>query len=108
MPMIGELRHRVTIQNATEASDGAGGFTATWSDVATVWAKVEPLRGYEAKEAMQLEAPTIHRIFMRYRSDVRANTSRLVFDGRNLDIKEVRNLTERGRWLEILAEEGKI
>ena len=43
----GQLRHRVTIQQATETTDGFGGVTQAWATFATVWAAVEPLTGRE-------------------------------------------------------------
>lgn len=108
MPMIGQMRHRVTIQTLAEASDGAGGFTGTWTDVATVWAKIEPLKGMEVLQAMQLEAPLTHKVFIRYRTGIATNGVRLKHEGRYFDIKQVRNLMESERWLELLVEEGKI
>lgn len=39
---IGELKHRITIQQCTKASDGQGGFTSTWSTLVSVWSKATP------------------------------------------------------------------
>lgn len=39
---IGELKHRITIQQCTKASDGQGGFTSTWSTLVSVWSKAIP------------------------------------------------------------------
>lgn len=40
--LAGLLRSRVTLQSKTETSDGQGGTTKAWADVATVWARVVP------------------------------------------------------------------
>jgi len=68
----GQLRHRVTIEQMTEAQDSYGGVTVTWSEVDTVWAAIEPITGREkfvgggdvrfAENEVQIR--------MRYRSDV--------------------------------------
>ena len=39
---IGELKHRITIQQCTKASDDQGGFTSTWSTLVSVWSKATP------------------------------------------------------------------
>ena len=37
---IGELKHRITFWQESNASDGQGGFVTTWSQLANAWAKV--------------------------------------------------------------------
>jgi len=39
---IGELKHRITIQQCTKASDDQGGFTSAWSTLVSVWSKATP------------------------------------------------------------------
>lgn len=43
----GELRERVTIQSATASRDAFGAEVLTWTDTATVWAKVVERGGRE-------------------------------------------------------------
>jgi len=66
----GELRQRVTLQEATEVRDSFGEVTKTWSDVATVWASVETLSGREFLEARQLQRATTVRVVIRWREGV--------------------------------------
>lgn len=102
----GDLRHRVTIQAEQRSDDGYGGSSLpTWSTVATVWAEVKPLKGREQLHGQQLEGRVTHRIIMRYRAGVTA-ANRLLFGTRAFNIRSVVNVDERGRWLEIMAEEG--
>ena len=68
----GRLRHRVTVQRATERRDSFGQVVKTWADVATVWARVEALSGREYLEARQMQRGTLTRITMRWRGDVTA------------------------------------
>lgn len=77
----GNLRHRVTIEHRTRASDGRGGFTEAWSPLATVWASVLPRRGVtERIEAQQLVSVIIYEVIIRYRSDITSDM-RVVWDG---------------------------
>ncbi len=68
----GELRERVTIQEKLVSKDSFAEERPLWSDVATVWAAVEPLSGREFLEARQVQAETTTRIRMRYRAGIRA------------------------------------
>lgn len=79
------FRHRVTIQvsELDQWGDPAG-----WSDIATVWARVEALKGEEYFAAAQMQNSVSHRVTMRYRADL-TPTHRLVFEGRILDIEAV-------------------
>ena len=73
--MIGKLRHRLTIQAGNPAEDAYGGRSDPWASpttVATVWGRIESLRGRERLHGMQLEARVTHRIMIRYRGDVTA------------------------------------
>ena len=67
---IGELRHRVTIQEKTLTIDPYGGEVVSWVDVATVWAAVEPLSGREFLEGRRQENEINHRIRIRYREGI--------------------------------------
>ncbi len=62
----GKLRHRITIQEASERQDSTGAVVNTWVDRATIWAAVEPLSGRELVAAQALNAETSTRIRTRY------------------------------------------
>jgi len=40
--MIGDMKHRVAIRQPVLTPDGAGGFSESWQDVATVYASIMP------------------------------------------------------------------
>lgn len=106
--MIGELRHRLTIQTENPVADGGGGQGDPWASpvtVATVWGRVEPLSGSEGLRAMQLEDRVTHRVTIRYRKGITAS-QRIKFDSRLFNIRAVINVGERNRWLQLLCEEG--
>lgn len=57
----GALKRRVTFERAVDTQDSTTGeMVRSWAALATVWARVEPLRGkeYFAAEAVQAEADT--------------------------------------------------
>jgi SPP1 family predicted phage head-tail adaptor len=80
----GKLRHRVTIQRKTVTRDTQGGNVVTWTDVATVWADVQPVGGSERYGAGQALSDSTYTIVMRYREDVipawRMTQARRTFD----------------------------
>ena len=61
-----DMRDRVTVQRRTVSQDGYGAPSLEWSDVATVWAKVEPLDGSEQHQGGRVRADATHRITIRY------------------------------------------
>lgn len=106
---IGSLRHRVTIQSPKESRDDFGGARAEWFDVATVWAKVEPLGGTEVAELKKtgaLYAEATHKVTVRYRSDV-TEKMRIVKGDRVFDIASIVNTDERNRELVMMCGEPK-
>jgi SPP1 family predicted phage head-tail adaptor len=101
----GMMRHSVTIQALQTTTDPTGGRVATWTDIATVKAKVTPISGSEVYTAMRLDTRITHKVMIRYRSDVSA-VNRLIFKGRVLNITAAINIEERDRWLELHCTEG--
>lgn len=97
---VGQLRHKVTIQKQDGGTnDGGGTITPNWVEVATVWAnvKAEPFEKTFANQSMQ---QTTHTVKIRYRADL-TKAHRLVFKGRILNIKYIKNKDEANRELVI-------
>ncbi|WP_313319585.1 phage head closure protein [Stenotrophomonas sp.] len=69
----GELRHRVLIQQHVTTRDDDGVAHTAWTDVATVWASVEPLSAREFIQSGQTQAAITARITIRYRADLQAS-----------------------------------
>jgi len=103
--MIGALRHQVVIQAEAPTADGGGGSTLAWTDVATAWARIEPLSGTERLHAGQLEDGVTHRITLRHRTGLTAK-HRFKFGTRTFNVRAVIDRDERRRWLDVMAEEG--
>ena len=97
--LASRLRHRITFQEPNDTADGAGGVTRGWSDVATVWAEVIPLRSGNDESLLDAE--------MQGTTRLRITTAmRIVFGTRLFNIRSVVNAEEASVILEITAEEG--
>lgn len=103
------LRERVTLQSRQLTDAGDGQFNESWSDLATVWAAVEPVESrlltVETMAQEQLRSAPMYRITMRYREDVNADM-RISYRGRVFNIRSVTSPQERREFLQILAEEN--
>lgn len=68
----GSLNKRVTIQDLVVGRDGNGGIVHTYSDVATVWAAIEPAGGKQAYAAAQVQPAADVVVRIRYRRGIRS------------------------------------
>lgn len=94
----GRLRVELALQEATQTPDGAGGFTESWTEVALVFAGIEPLAARDRFGAGQTLEEVSHRVTMRHRADLRSGM-RLVRGGRRFTIATVHDPDESGRYL---------
>lgn len=97
----GRLDRRITFQRFASTQDEFGQPIETWSDYATVWARVEPLRGRERFEAQREHAEVDTRFHIRYRADITV-LDRIAYEGDLYDIEAVIE-TGRHQGLEILG-----
>jgi len=105
MTRAGTMRERITIQSETASADGQGGSTSGWTTFSTVWARVQPLRGREQREALQVQDEQVYQVTVRYLAGVTPKM-RILWGARTLNIRSVVNADERKRFLEMVAEEG--
>lgn len=99
------MDQRITLQSRSVVTDALGQDTITWTDVATVWAEVVPLRGAELFAAQQIQAEHTLKFRIWYRTDV-LTTWRLVWQARNHDITAVLPAGGRNERTEIFATQG--
>jgi SPP1 family predicted phage head-tail adaptor len=94
---IGDLRHRLTLEAATRAPDGAGGVIETWAAIAELWADIRDLGGHELYESGGLKSEVTHIVTARPHPDL-APSRRLRKGPRIFEILALRNesvLTDR-------------
>lgn len=102
---IGSLRHKVTLQQKTIAEDAIKQQSEAWTDIATVWAAIEPLSGREYFAARQENAEVMVKITIRYRKDATLDM-RAVSEGRVFDVLSVINPGERNISLTLMCKEA--
>lgn len=99
------LRHRIIIQEKSTTPDSLGQPATSWTDVATVWAAVEPLRGREFWAADQINSEVTTRIRIRWRSGITA-AMRVSFDSRFYNIKTIIVPNEVHEEMQLMCGEG--
>lgn len=103
--MIADLRTPMTLQEKILTADGAGGYSASWQNVASnpdVFVALQAATGREDVRGHKLAQRVTHRIVMRYRADV--TTDMRLYDGeRAYDIVSVLDRDGRKMFLEVLA-----
>lgn len=100
----GTLRQRVTLQSKSATQNTFGEEVITYTDWATVWGSVEPLRGREFLEGKQITAEVSTRIRIRYRSGILPEW-RVVFGSVIYDIHSIIHLKEREREIHLMCQE---
>lgn len=80
MLLAGQLDQRITLQRRVSNVDGAGQDVYTWTPLAEVWARAQPLRGKEYFAASQTQATVDVRFVIRWRDDI-DETMRVLWRG---------------------------
>lgn len=97
----GKLRHRVTIQAPTQVQDpNTGAVVPSWSDVAEVWAAIEPLSAREFIQSQATQSQVTARITIRYNANVTA-LCRVIHNGKIYNVHGV--LADKDSGLEYIT-----
>lgn len=105
---IGAMNRQISIQTraGTNAYGQPGG---AWSDVITVWAKIDHISGKEVVNQIEYAAEVTDRFTLPYVAGVEPRMRISYTDAANkthlYDILFVQNVEERGFFLELLAKE---
>lgn len=101
-----ELRERVTLQVRNAGLDAHGQQATTWSDLATVWARAEPLRGRDFFAAAQGQATVTTRFGIRWRADL-TGAHRVVWRNVPYDIEgQPIDVDGRRHTMELMCQSG--
>jgi len=103
-PRLGALRYRARLE--APVCGGEEGCTAgiTWEPVATLWAEIRSLSGQEVVRADGIFALGTYEVRIRFRNNITPHM-RFVIGGRVFDIRAVRDMDGRRRFLTCLCEE---
>jgi len=101
----GALRSELSLQAATPVPDGMGGHTENWAEIATVFARIEPVSVTSSFGPDQTMETVTHRITLRWREGV-GSGMRFVRQGRIFEILTVHDPDDTGRYLVCRAREA--
>lgn len=101
----GELNKRITLQIKTVTRGAYGAEIIVRSDFATVWAKIEPLRGREYFQAAQIQNENYVRITIRYIKNATPEWG-VKYGSKYLDIQSVINIDEANDRIELMCIEA--
>ena len=94
------------VEQVTETTDSAGGYTQVWSTRVNIWCKVEPTGGTEQIIAGRLEHTESFVLTTHYNSAI-VPTDRVTLDGVTYKITRVENLDRRNIYMRIYIESGR-
>lgn len=84
----GQLRERVTVQQAADNRNALGEVVQSWSALSTRWASVEGVSARELLNSGQQQVEMSHRVRMRYMTGL-TQQMRLLWRGRVLEIVSI-------------------
>ena len=102
---IGKMRYKATLQSPTATTDAGGGSSITWTRLPDLYCNIKPIRAEERYRQGQVKDSVSHDVYVRYRADM-STKYRLVYGGRQFNIKGILNVDERDRYLLLKCQEG--
>lgn len=106
------LDRKLELQDLQLTSDGAGGWSKTWTTLGAIWASVRARSGRELEQGAQGRSRVSHRILVRAAapgSDARPRADQRFRDGsRVFLIRAVSEADARGRYLLCWADEEAV
>lgn len=100
----GQLRHKIKIQAKTTTRDTNGQALEAWTDLHTVFGRIEPLSGRELLNAKAINPEIDHRITVRYVNGITAK-NRIAFGSRVFQILSAICPEEKKAELQLMAKE---
>ena len=103
-----KLKHSIILQSPGGNRDSVGERVTTWTNVATVFASINPLTIRESFEAEQVQSSVTHKVVIRYDTAIAAvdHSWRILFGTRIFIIDGVRNILEENEMFELKCTEG--
>jgi head-tail adaptor len=95
----GRLDKWVTLSKAPDTTPDSDGFFEALSP-AGVWAQIDPYQPWES-DGVRTQSATV---FIRYHPQVTLDT-RILYGTRELFVKGVQNINEKGAWMRLYCEE---
>ncbi|SHI17842.1 phage head closure protein [Sporanaerobacter acetigenes] len=99
---IGELRHKITFQKLTTATNENGFEVEAWENYKTVWAAITNLHGREYFEAAAVQKENTVKFTIRYFKGL-DTSMRILFRGTEYNIISIDNIKYKNKYIEIKA-----
>lgn len=101
----GSLNKRITIQKVTRMDDLQGGYATTYTNRTKAWAQIRAITARATDQYEQMTPEILHRIIIRYRSDVKV-TDRVLVGTRVFELLGPPiNVDEQGAYLQLECRE---
>lgn len=100
----GALNKKITLRSFTRSVDAYGEPIKTYSDYATVWASIEPIKGDEFFQARKETAEIDTKITLRYRRDIRSSWE-IMYGIKRYTIQAIINPKNANIKLELMCKE---
>lgn len=91
---IGQMRDRVVIKGYTTVTSATGAKTRTSTTIATVWASIKPVKGYEGQDVGRLAGIQTYLVKIYDRSDV-TTANYITWGTKDMQIRSVSD-----RWMQ--------
>ena len=102
-------KHRISIESPTETAGDMGGFYTEWSELASMYAIIEPMKQFERQQYSKLGSEVSHKITVRYQTifdnPLDSVKYRIIFKNRKFEITEAIDLFEDNKYVQIIANE---
>ena len=101
----GKLRHRITLERASESKDEWGEITKTWTEFGKRWSRAVPLSGKESFSEAHEIATIDLRVELRHDSLTETITAkdRVVWDGNTYDIETPIDVSGLGKEIHLMC-----
>lgn len=99
---IGDLDKRIILQDLVETNN-FGEIVKTYSNIATVWAKIISQKGSESFEAARMSSTQKLKIKLRYRADVKTDW-RIEWEGQFYNVIDIDRTLRRDGELWLMVE----
>lgn len=98
----GSLREVVTLYDLVRGRDAIGGYVTSWGNARECYAAVDTMSAREFLAAQGTAEAQIKKFIMRYDPTL-SMTSKIVWEGSDYNIMQIRNVESRDRMLEVVA-----
>jgi SPP1 family predicted phage head-tail adaptor len=106
---IKNAKHSIVIQSVTETVSDMGEYSVSWENISTIRAVIRPVKQFEKMQYNKMDSEVTHEIIVRYQSifsnPLTSVKYRILFNNRQLEIKEAINLYEDNKYVKIIANE---